>query len=149
MTEEERERLFATCREAAAIAEAEGVTLCMESHHDTMTERVEDSLALMKAVASPHFRLYWQPFQWLEAEENLPIAKALAPFVDTVHVFQWKKPKLCPTRYSLTEGTEEWRDYLRALPAPRTLLLEFMPDDRITTLPTEAEALRTILGGLS
>lgn len=148
MTKDEREALFDVCRKAAAIAEEHNVIFCMESHHGTMTERLEDSLLLMKAVNSPHFRLYWQPFQWLEAEENLPIAQNLAPYVEIVHVFQWKAPMLNPTRFSLYEGVEEWRAYLKAIPAPRTLLLEFMPDDRLATLPAEAEALKTILGGL-
>lgn len=149
MTAEERKSLLEECRKAAAVAEENDVVFCMESHHGTFTEHMEDSLALMKEVSSPHFRLYWQPFQWLETEENLPIARSLAPYVETVHVFQWKAPKLAPTRYSLYEGMGEWRAYLEAIPAPRTLLLEFMPDDQLATLPTEAEALRTIIGGLS
>ncbi len=148
MTGEEREALLADCREAARIAEENGVIFCMESHHTTFTERMEDSLALMREVNSPHFRLYWQPFQWLEAEENLPIAQNLAPYVETVHVFQWKGPKLQPKRSSLYEGVDEWRAYLGAIPAPRPLLLEFMPDDQLATLLTEAEALKTIIGGL-
>ena len=36
--------------------------------------------------------------------------------------------------------------YLTAFTTPRTLLLEFMPDDRLESLPTEAEALRAIIG---
>ena len=149
MTDEEWASLLAVCREAARIAEENEVVFCMESHHSTLTERMEDSLTLMREINSPYFRLYWQPFQWLEAEENLPIAQNIGPFTEIVHVFQWKKPKLDPTRFSLYEGAEEWRSYLRAIPAPRTLLLEFMPDDQLSTLPTEAEALRTIIGGLA
>lgn len=148
MTEEELESLLADCRKAAALGEEHGVIFCMESHHGTLTERMEDSLMLMKEINSPHFRLYWQPFQWLEAEENLPIAQNLAPYTEIIHVFQWKTPKLNPTRFSLYEGMDEWRAYLKTIPAPRILLLEFMPDDRLATLPTEAEALRTIIGGL-
>lgn len=148
MTAEERKALLEECRRAAAIAEENDVILCMESHHGTLTERVEDSLMLMRDVGSPHFRLYWQPFQWLEAEENLQIAQKLAPYVENIHVFQWKKPKLDPKRFSLSEGMDEWRAYLEAIPAPRALLLEFMPDDQLATLPAEAEALRTIIGGL-
>ncbi len=148
MTEDEREALLEECRRAAAIAEEHDVIFCMENHHGTLTERMEDSLMLMREINSPHFRLYWQPFQWLEAEENLQIAQSLAPYAEAVHVFQWKSPKLTPRRFSLYEGMDEWRAYLGALPAPRTLLLEFMPDDRLATLSTEAEALKAIIGGL-
>ena len=149
MTAKELEALLAACRRAAAIGREHDVIFCMENHHGTLTERLEDSLMLMNAVNSPHFRLYWQPFQWLEAEENLHIAQKLAPYTEIVHVFQWKAPKLNPTRFSLYLGVDEWRDYLKVMPAPRTLLLEFMPDDQLSTLPIEAEALRTIIGGLS
>jgi len=148
MTAEEREALLVECRRAAVIAEEMDVILCMENHHGTLTEHVEDSLALMREVNSPHFRLYWQPFQWLEAEENLPIAHSLAPYVEAVHVFQWKNDKLDLRRFSLADGIDEWRAYLKVIPAPRTLLLEFMPDDQLATLSTEAEALRAIIGGL-
>ncbi len=148
MTEEELESLLADCRKAAALGEEHNVIFCMESHHGALTERLEDSLMLMKEINSPHFRLYWQPFQWLEAEDNLSIAQTLAPYTEIVHVFQWKDSMLNPTRYSLSEGLDEWRAYLKAIPAPRTLLLEFMPDDQLFTLPAEADALRTIIGGL-
>lgn len=149
MTKEELSALLADCRKAVEIAEKHGVIFCMESHHGTLTERMEDSLMLMKEINSSRFRLYWQPFQWLDAEKNLLIAQNLASYIELVHVFQWKAPKLNPTRFSLYEGIDEWRTYLKAIPVPRTLLLEFMPDDQLSTLSTEAEALRTIIGGLS
>lgn len=142
MTATERETLLDTCRRAAAIAEANGVTLCTECHRGTFTERPEDTLALMEAVGSPHFCTYWQPFQWLNAEGSLAVARAIAPYVRHVHVFNWRESEKLP----LAEAEETWRDYLSVLSPPRTLLLEFMPDDRMESLPTEAEALRRIIG---
>ena len=144
MTKSEREALFAECRKAAEIAEASGVTLCMECHMRSFTERPEDTVALMKAVNSPAFRMYWQPFQWLDAEGSLAIAKAVAPFAEHIHVFNWQGSG----KYPLSEAVEDWRRYLSVFDTPRTLLLEFMPDDRIESLPAEAEALKTIVGGM-
>ena len=144
MTAEERDSLLAQACQAAELAEREGVTLCMECHKQTFTERPEDALELMRVVNSKHFRMYWQPFQWLEAGENLLIAKKLSLHVEHLHVFQWKGTQ----RFSLHEGIGEWQEYLGALPAPRTLLLEFMPDDSLATLAQEADALRTIVSGL-
>ena len=142
MTEEERDALFSVCREASLLAEAQGVLLCMECHKGTFTERVEDSLLLMRKINSPAFRMYYQPHQWRTVEENLLMAEALAPYTEMLHVFQWKGSD----RFPLVDGVMEWRKYLAAFDG-QPLLLEFMPDNEISTLPREAEALRTIIGG--
>ena len=123
-----------------SLAEREGVTLSMECHKNTFTEHPGDALALMEAVGSPRFRMYWQPFQWQEEAEHLAYARALAPYVTHLHVFHWRGTG----RYPLAEAVPAWRSYLDAVGGERTLLLEFMPDDALATLPTEAEALRRI-----
>ena len=143
MTDGEWDAFVATCREAAAMAEAAGVTLCLECHMRSVTERPEDAVALMEAVDSPRFRMYWQPFQWLDTAGSLAVAAAVAPYTQHVHVFNWAGNQ----KYPLADGAEAWQAYLRLLPPPRVLLLEFMPDDRIETLPQEASALRQIIGG--
>ena len=143
MTEEERSALLADCRRAAALAEKHGVTLCMECHRKTFTERLSDTLFLMEQVNLERFRMYWQPFQWRTAEENETYAKAIAPYVRHVHVFQWKEND----KFSLREGIEEWRRYLACLPDHGALLLEFMPNDGLNELTVEADALREIIGG--
>ena len=144
MIEPEREALFAACRKATEIAEASGVTLCMECHMRSFTERPEDTAALMEAVSSPAFRMYWQPFQWLDTEGSLAVARAVAPFAEHIHVFNWQGSG----KFPLVEAVGDWRRYLSVFDTPRTLLLEFMPDDRLETLPAEAEALKTIVGGM-
>lgn len=144
MTKEEKEILFDECRIAAKMAEEAGVTLCMECHKNTFTERVEDSLLLMDAVNSPAFRMYYQPHQWKSIEENLDMAQKLSSYTRRIHVFQWKGSE----RFPLATGTEEWRAYLQAFEG-QPLLLEFMPDDCIESMKTEAESLRKIMGELS
>ncbi len=142
MTEQERNELFSECRKAAEIAEKNDVVLCMECHCGTFTEEANDSAELMKKVASPHFRMYWQPFQWLDTNGSMEVAKAVAPYTEHIHVFNWQGDQ----RFSLSEGIENWRTYLTAFSVPRTLLLEFMPDDNIDSLSAETEALRKITG---
>ena len=142
MTEDEVNSLLADCRAAAALAEAHGVTICTECHLHTFTERPEDTLTLMRAVNSPHFRTYWQPFQTRTVEQNLAYLRALAPYVTHLHVFQWKGAD----RFPLADGIAEWQAYLALLDTPHTLLLEFMPDDRLDTLTREADALRQMIG---
>ena len=147
MTTEELADFTDTCKRAAAMAEEAGVILCLECHMLSVTETPDYAVALMEAVNSPAFRLYWQPFQWLDSEGSLAVAKAYAPYAEHIHVFNWHPPKMAPAKSPLAEAVEDWRAYLSVLPPPRALLLEFMPDDRIETLPAEAEALRKIIGG--
>ena len=146
MTPEELADFTDTCRKAAAMAEEAGVILCLECHMLSITETPDYAVSLMEAVNSPAFRMYWQPFQWLDTEGSLAVARAVAPYAEHIHVFNWQPPRMAPTKHPLAEAAEDWRRYLSVFTTPRTLLLEFMPDDRIETLPTEAEALRAIIG---
>lgn len=142
-TPEQREALYDECRVLAAMAEKEGVTLCMECHNNTMTDRAEAAFALMQAVNSPAFRMYYQPNQFRTVEENITYAKRLAPYTDHIHVFNWESVN----RYPLGEAVALWRQYLDCFSGEHTLLLEFMPDDRVESLPAEAKALFEIIGG--
>lgn len=142
MTDEDRQTLLADCRKAAAIAETHGVTLCMECHQKTFTERAEDADWLMKSVASPHFRMYWQPFREETPAENLARAKMLSSYCEHIHVFNWRGDKKLPLR----KATADWRAYLGCFETPRTLLLEFMPNDTLEELAEETSALKHIIG---
>lgn len=141
-TAEELEAVYEDCRTAAKIAETHGVTLCMECHNGTLTDWKEGALALMQAVDSPAFRMYWQPNQWRAEEENLAYIEHLKPYIRYVHAFNWAGRE----RYPLAQGQKLWKKYLERLPQNTALLLEFMPDNRIESLNAEAEALRRIAG---
>ena len=140
-TESEKEKLFAACEAAAEIAKAEEVILCMECHNNTYTNRKESALELMQAVNSPHFRMYWQPNQLKSEEENTLYAKLLSPYTVNIHVFNWEKKE----KYPLKLAKDVWKNYLSCFDKGKNLLLEFMPDDRIESLKTEAEALKEIV----
>lgn len=142
MTEEERSSFLEICRRAADIAESNGAVLCMECHRKTFTENPDDAVLLMQTVNSPNFRMYWQPFQWQSVEQNTENAKKIAPYAEHVHVFNWMEDKKLP----LAEAVAEWRGYLEKLGAPRTLLLEFMPNGTKDELAGEAASLKFIIG---
>lgn len=144
MTDAEKEALLAECCAAAKIAKEHGVTLCLECHKNTFTENPDDAVWLMDQVNSQNFRMYWQPFQWQSAKQNVENAKTIAPYVKHVHVFNWKGGDKLP----LGEAVNEWQEYLKHFSLPRTLLLEFMPDNQLSSLCTEADALRRIIDGL-
>lgn len=140
-TENEKKELFTACRAAAEIAEANGVTLCMECHNKTYTNAKESALELMKAIDSKHFRMYWQPNQFRSEEENTLYAKLLSPYIVNIHVFNWNKKE----KYPLRLAKDIWKTYLSCFDKSKNLLLEFMPDGRMESLKTEAEALKEIL----
>lgn len=140
-TATEQADLFAICREAAKIAEKRNVRLCMECHAGTFVDTKETALALMQSVNSPHFRMYWQPNHMRPMENNLAYATLLADYTENLHVFHWD----AAGRYPLAEGLADWRRYLQAFSGNHTLLLEFMPDDELSSLPAEAAALKTLV----
>lgn len=140
---EDKKALFDECRRAAELAEGEGVKLCMECHMNTFTDTPESARELMEAVSSPAFRMYWQPNQYRSVEENIRSAKTLSSWVENIHVFNWEGDKRLPL-----EGAKDiWKRYLECF-EKGTLLLEFMPDNRLDTLPVEAESLMKILEDL-
>jgi sugar phosphate isomerase/epimerase len=141
MSSEEKSELLNQCSQAEKVARENDVVLCTECHKNTFTERLEDSILLMKSIGSPYFKTYWQPLEIKSEEENLSMAKAMAKYTEHIHVFNWKDKEKLP----LELATSEWQAYLGAFTTPKTLLLEFMPDDKIETLKTEANALRKII----
>ncbi len=139
---QERKNLYDKCKAAALIAEANGVKLCMECHNGTLTDSKEAALELMQAVESAAFGMYWQPNQYCSFEENVAYARLLSPYTEHLHVFNWKGD----LRFPLQDAISEWETYLSCFGKEKTLLLEFMPDDNIESLPTEAAALRAVSG---
>lgn len=139
-TGEEKEALFSACKAAAKLAEAEGVTLCMECHNRTYTNAKEAALELMQAIKSEHFRMYWQPNQFKSEDENLAYARIIAQSTVNIHVFHWRGKE----KYPLAEAEGIWRAYLSCFDGDKNLLLEFMPDDKLESLKREAQALKEL-----
>ncbi|MDD6994984.1 MAG: TIM barrel protein [Candidatus Borkfalkiaceae bacterium] len=132
--------VYEDCKKAAAIAEKEGVVLGLECHHHTLTASKENALALMQ-INSPAFRMFWQPNQYKSTAENLEYAKLLAPYTVCIHAFHWENDN----KYSLATAEDTWRKYLKFFSPDIPVLLEFMPDDDIRSLPAESAALRRII----
>lgn len=144
MTEADYAAMAAEAKAWATEAEKAGVTLCLECHPDTLTDRYENTVRFLSDVGSPALKTYWQPNQHLDEAYNLAAAKALAPHCPVIHVFNWKGPE----RYPLGAGLAVWRKYLDIFAAAGSdcdALLEFMPDDRPESLPAEAAALLSLV----
>ncbi len=135
------EHLFSQCKALAEIAQKHSVTLCMECHSGTYANSRDSILRLMEQVGHPAFRMYWQPQQHHSFAENLACAKAVSPYVRNIHIFNWKGEEKHPLR----DAADTWMAYLDCFDGRQTLLLEFMPDGKLESLITEAEALRQIV----
>lgn len=141
-TPEWRQEMIAMARQAAKIAEEEGVILCTECHKGTITETKEYALELIEAVGSPYLRTYWQPNY--TPEGNVEYIRTLKPYIDHIHAYNWKDGVKRP----LAEAMEDWKSYAKEFDdKEHFFLLEFMYDGQITTLPQEAETLRQIVAG--
>ena len=139
-TEAEKLQLFTQCRQVAKLAEETGVAVCMECHGNSYTNRGAAAYELMQAVDHPNFRMYWQPNQARDLEENLEAAQLLAPYTVNIHVFNWTKTE----KFPLVQAKETWKTYLSYFTEDKNLLLEFMPDGQLTSLEAEAAALKEI-----
>jgi sugar phosphate isomerase/epimerase len=132
-------------RAVAKEAEQYGIKVCLECHPDTITEDYNAALKYLRDVSHENLRMYWQPNQHKSIEYNIEAARALAPYTEVIHVFNWDSKAMYPLRL----GKDIWHKYLlefdtvcreRIIP----LLLEFMPDHRIESLDEESLALREI-----
>ena len=137
---EEKKVFFSSLKELDKIAREEKVTLSFECHNNTYTNSVVGALELMEMVSEGGLKMYWQPNQYKSVEENLEYAEKIAPYVDIIHVFNWQKDERIP----LSEGIDVWKKYLDKFGDNKTLLLEFMPDNRLNSLRSEADALYKI-----
>lgn len=140
------DHLVESARMIADMAAKKGIKVCLECHNHTLTEDYHTALRFLQAVGHPALRMYWQPNEHRDHAYNLEAAKALAPYTECIHVFHWD----ARGHYPLADGMREWEAYLSVfrelLPdKPLPLLLEFMPDNRVESLPTEAETLKKLI----
>ena len=126
----------------AQVAEKSGIVLMLECHPFTLTDDYNAALEFFEAVNQPNLRLCWQPNQYKSLDYNLKSIKKLKRYIENVHVFNWDKTQ----RYPLEDGIETWKSYLKEIEAsPHCLLLEFMYDDKFSSLPQTAAALDEII----
>ena len=141
---EEAALLLAQAKQAAALAETYGIVLGLECHDSTITDDYAFARSFLESVDSPFFKTYWQPNRFRDFSYNLEALKALASYVVTVHTQRWEGD----VRLSLHGYMDEWRTYCGVLEqtgAAHRFILEFLPEESILCLKSEAEALHALL----
>ena len=142
ITPEAREKLVEETKRICAIGRDYGMTLAFECHHGTITDDPDYALDFVRDVNADNLKLYWQPNQFKTFAANLEAAKKLKPLVVNAHVFHWDAEHW----YPLADGIEDWKQYVAVFEGgDYAFMLEFMPDNQITTLPREAAVLHTLV----
>jgi len=130
-----------------AIAAAHNVAIGLECHTGTLTDSTASAVRLIRTIDSPAVFLYWQPRPGIPKAEALVELAAVGTDIAFAHVFHWDAG--CH-RFPLADGAAEWRAYLAAIPegrfaGQRYALLEFVADDSVENLKTDARALKALL----
>jgi hypothetical protein len=140
--------------EFVAAAAKRKLRVALEFHGGTLTDTVESTLALLKAV--PGLLTLWQPPNGLSYETRKESLRAVLPSLANAHVFNWGRGG--DDRHPLAQAESQWIEYVRLMgsaapppagtgagPLQRYALLEFMPDNELRSLSAEAEVLVRIL----
>ena len=124
-------------------AAREGCRIATEYHARTLTDTLPSALRLLGDV--PGLRTFWQPPVGSAPKENLEALERLRDRVESIHVYHWA-PAL--ERRPLSEGGQVWRAYfeqVRRMDGVHTATLEFVKDDSVSQMLSDAKALRNIL----
>jgi sugar phosphate isomerase/epimerase len=116
-------------RRIAALAHDAGVKVALEFHAQTLTDTTDSALRLLESVDHPALRSLWQPGNGWTPAVRRDSLRALAPWLEHVHVFHWTDQN---ARLPLVDGAGDWPDYLRELAEIRpgaAALLEFVAGD--------------------
>lgn len=131
----EYEELVKEAKEAARIAGAEGVKVCLEWHKNTLTDRNESGLRFLEDVDSPYFRTFWQPSPEMDVPTRVKGIDMINPYLENIHVYYWDETGRRP----LSEGKEDWKKYIEHFGSKdHYALLEFVKDNTVEQFESDA-----------
>lgn len=144
-TAERRAAIVADLLRVTTLAAERNVEIAVEYHARTLTDTLESTMDLFRAVGHPELRPYWQPPIGVPDPECLVAVDTLLPELVTTHVFSWADDGV---RLPLSAREPLWRqvfDRLRREPGERYALLEFVRDDDPAALAADAATLHELL----
>lgn len=152
LTGEEWAALVTEAKACAAKAQEKGLVLSLECHNWSLTNTWQSARKFVEEVGSPALRMYWQPNQFRNELYDLEAARQLADIVTNVHVFSWQYADIYDKTTAivykpLAVHNEEWEKRLTILQdklrpdEDHAMILEFMHDGDIRSLPATAEVL--------
>jgi sugar phosphate isomerase/epimerase len=148
---EYRKKITEEALKCAGEAAVDGLKIAFEYHRGTLTDTNKSASLLMKECAHSAVASYWQPPLGLSVEERLKGLNAIPDErLSNIHAFQWKSFKDKIERLPLSEGIEEWKQYLAPLrdsPLKRYALIEFVRNDSPEQFLKDAETLARLIKG--
>ncbi|HCA28707.1 MAG TPA: hypothetical protein DEP23_03560 [Ruminococcaceae bacterium] len=136
----EREAMAQEASMLSEIADNYRIDIALECHNKTLTDDWKSTLDFIKSVHHPRLKMYWQPNQHRDEAYNYEAALQLAPYTVNLHVFHWD----AHNKYPLAQGKAVWKNYLNYFSKNNAgLLLEFMHDGQLESLPETAATLRS------
>ena len=142
-----REVLVGEARKAGDAAQAAGCHIGIEYHGNTAMDSNASALDFIAEVNHPAVKIYWQPRPHTPIEERLDGLRQVLPWLCHLHVYQWIGEQV--DRRPLAEGFKEWSSYFEAVevtqPVGLFAFLEFVRDDSLESLQTDASALHQLL----
>lgn len=144
--QEWRDQVTADIVRVADQAQRENIRIHLEYHANTLTDTLESTIALLKAVDHSNVWTNWQPPTLLSFDQRLETLDGVLPYLADVHVFYWQLLERLP----LSNGSEEWEAFiLRIRPTAgnsRFAMLEFVRDDDPKQFLEDAGELLRLVG---
>ena len=147
-TPPERAAAVASIAAIAARAADAGMTIGLEYHPGSLTDRPASAAPLLAEVGADNAFLYWQPAPGQSRADSLAELAIVGGDVGHLHVFAWDETR---QRYPLADQADDWAAILTAVPAgrwtaPRYAMLEFVRGDDPDQFTEDAAVLRRLLG---
>jgi L-ribulose-5-phosphate 3-epimerase len=111
------EDILEVLRQAAAMAEKEGITLALENEQSCWGDTAENTAKIVKLVGSPALKICWDPANAYMAGENQPFPHgyiAVRDIAVNVHVKDARTDKN-GNRAFVSKGEIDWSGHLNAL----------------------------------
>lgn len=149
--EEYKNKVISDTQIICDMAKSENMQISYEYHANTLTDNITSAMDTYNKVNRDNLKLYWQPNFKISLEENLYALKTVLPVLTNVHAFFWEFSGSTVLRRSLTEeeAVVYWSkivDIVKGDNKEHSFLLEFVKDDSLQNLMTEAGALISLLG---
>lgn len=129
------------CQKAAAV----GIGISLEFHGNTLTDDLNCTLDLLKAVNQPNLKTLWQPSIEMSFDRQKEALLGVLPWLNYFHVFTWTRGDANDiVRHPLKEGAESWQSFFRIC-KPAYALIEFVDGDKPDQFVDDAQALKAWL----
>jgi 3-dehydroshikimate dehydratase len=142
VTEAERKKLAAETRLISSLASSKGIKVAFEWHKNSLTDTNESAMRFLREIGDANVYCLWQPTVALNMAERTEGIDLLKDRLLNLHVYYWKEG----IRRPLSEGVNEWKEYLRHVNRDdRYALLEFVMDNTEEQFLEDAKTLHGLL----